>query len=183
MLSCLGADQFMADYYSVVSRAVSGLPGNTYETRRVLYDRARAALRDTLRKHDPPLSEIALANERSAFEAAIRKVETESLFNDMRLESEEYAALSTQRRFILTAEEFARFARAKLKDTISIIRDRGRSRNERANTISRMLLAKVIPIKGNIATQGPVSVQRIQLTAKNIGRSIWLSTFGKRFQS
>jgi hypothetical protein len=172
----------MGDYYSVVYRAVSGLPGNTYETRRVLYDRARAALQDTLRRHDPPLSEIALANERSAFEAAIRKVETESLFNDMRRESEEYAALSTQRRFILTAEEFARFARAKLKDTISIIRDRG-SRNERANTITRMLLAKVMPTKGNIATQGPVSVQRIQLTAKNIGRSIWLSTFGKRFQS
>jgi hypothetical protein len=176
----------MADYYSVVSRAVSGLPGNTYEARRVLYDRARAALQDTLRKHDPPLSEIALANEQSAFEAAIRKVETEWLFNDMRRESEEYAALSSQRRFILTAEEFARFARAKLNDTISIIRDRGRLRKERANPTGTMLLAKVIPTEGNIAAsraQGPVFVQSIQLTAKNIGRSIWLNIFGKRFQS
>jgi hypothetical protein len=172
----------MADYYSVVSRAVSGLPGNTYEARCALYDRARAAFRDTLRRHDPPLSEIALANEQSAFEAAIRKVETEWLFNDMRRESEEYAALSTQRRFILTAEEFARFVRARLNDTISIIR----SRKERANTAGRMLLAKVIPTKGNIAAgraQGPVFVQRIQLTATNIGRRIWLSAFGKRFQS
>jgi hypothetical protein len=169
----------MTDYYSVVSRAISGLRGSTCEARRALYDRARAALQETLRKHDPPLSEIALANEQSAFEAAIRKVETESLFNDMRRESEEYAALSTQRKFILTAEEFARFARAKLNDTMTIIR---RSKNERANTI-RMLLAKVIPIKGNIATHGPVSVQRIRLTAKDIGRSIWLGTFGKKFHS
>ena len=173
----------MADYYSVISRAISGLPGNTCEARRVLYERARAALRDTLRRHDPPLSEMALTNEQSAFEAAIRKVETDRLFNDMRRESEEYAALSTQRKFILAAVEFARFRRAKLNDTIRIMRDRGTSRNERANTIGRMLLAKVIPIKGNIAAQGPASVQSIQLTAKNIGRSIWLNTFGKRFQS
>jgi hypothetical protein len=171
----------MADYYSVVSQAVSGLAGNTYEARRVLYDRARAALRDTLRRHDPPLSEIALANEQSAFEVAIRKVETEWLFHAMRRESEEYAALSTQRRFIVTAEEFARFARTKLNDTITIIRDRRRSRKEEANTIGRMLLAKVIPTEGNIAAsraQGPVFVQSIQLTAKNIGRSIWLNIFG-----
>ena len=173
----------MADYYSVISRAISGLPGNTCEARRVLYERARAVLQDTLRKHNPPLSEMALANEQSAFETAIRKAETEWLFNDMRRESEEYAALSTQRKFILAAEEFARFGRAKLNDTIRIIRDRGTSRNERANTIGRMLLAKVIPVKGNVAAPGPVSVQSIQLTAKNIGRSIWLSTFGKKFQS
>jgi len=110
-------------------------------------------------------------------------VETDWLFNDMRRESEEYAALSTQRRLLITAEEFARFVRAKLNDTIRTIRDRGMSRNERANTIGRMLPAKVILIKGNSAAQGPVSVQSIQLTAKNIGRSIWLSTFGKKFQS
>jgi hypothetical protein len=173
----------MADYYSVVYRAVSGLPDNTYEARRVLYERARAALQDTLRKHNPPLSEMALTNEQSAFEAAIRKVETDWLFNDMRRESEEYAALSTQRRLLITAAEFARFVRAKLNDTIRTIRDRGTSRNERANTIGRMLPAKVILIKGNSAAQGPVSIQSIQLTAKNIGRSIWLSTFGKKFQS
>jgi hypothetical protein len=176
----------MTDYYSVISRAVSGLRGSTYEARCALYERARAALQETLRKHNPPLSEIALANEQSAFEAAIRKVETEWLFNDMRRESEEYAALSTQRRFILTVEEFARFVRARLNDAISIIRDRGISRKERANTAGRMLLAKVIPTKGNIAAspaQGPVFVQRIQLTAKNIGRSIWQNTFGRRFQS
>jgi hypothetical protein len=175
----------MADYYSVVSDAVSRLPGSNYEARRALYDRARAALQETLGKHDPPLSELALGNERSAFEAAIRKAETEWLFNDMRREREEYAALSTQRRLILTAEEFARFVRAKLDGTIGIIRDRARSRKERPSTTGRMPL-KLVPTEGNIvasSAQGLVFGQRIQLTAKNIGRSIWLSTFGKRFHS
>src|SRR6516225_9266882 len=151
VLSWLGADRFMTDYYSVISQAVSGLPGSTHEARCALYDRARAALQDTLPKHNPPLSEMALANEQSAFETAIRKAETEWLFNDMRRESEEYAALSTQRRLLITAEEFARFVRAKLNDTIRTIRDRGTSRNERANTIGRMLPAKIILIKGNSA--------------------------------
>jgi len=186
VLSWLGADRFMTDYYSVISRAVSGLPGSTHEARRVLYDRARAALRDTLSRHDPPLSEMALTNEQSAFEAAIRKVEIEWLFNDMRRESEEYAALSTQRRFILAAEEFARFARAKLNDTISIIRDRGRSNEYLAKQADKMLLGKVVPTKGDITAaalvQGQVLVQST-LKGKNLGKSIWLSTFGKRFQS
>jgi hypothetical protein len=177
----------MADYYSVVSQAVSGLPGNTYEARRVLYDRARATLRDTLRRREPPLSEIALTNEQSAFEAAIRKVETEWLFNDMRREREEYAALSSQRRFILTAEEFARFARAKLKDTISIIRDRVSSYKAKV-TRSSVRSDGVIYRRSRINSagrfgQGLVFVQSAQLKAKNIGRTIWLNTFGKRFQS
>jgi hypothetical protein len=177
----------MADYYSVVSRAVSGLPGNTPEARRALYDRARAALRETLRKHDPPLSEIALANERSAFEAAIRKVETEWLFNDMRREREEYATLSTQRKLILTAEEFARFVRSKLNNTISIIRDRARS-YETTVVRSPVRADEIISRKYRINTGGGLAqvlafVQSTQLKAKSIGRSIWLNTFGKRFQS
>jgi hypothetical protein len=169
----------MADYYSVVSRAVSGSPGNTYEARRVLYDRARAAVQETLRKHDPPLSEIPLANEQSAFEAAIRKVETESLFNDMRREREEYAALSTQRRLALTVEELALFVRGKLNNTISIIRDRERSNEYPAKPAGKMLLGKVVPNKENIAA----ALAQTTLKGKNFGRRIWLNTFGKRFQS
>jgi hypothetical protein len=161
------------------------LRGSTYEARCALYERARAALQETLRKHNPQLSEIALANEQSAFEAAIRKVETEWLFNDMRREREEYATLSTQRRLILTAEEFARFVRAKLNATMNSIRDRGRSNEYPAKPAGKMLPGKVIPTKGNIAAalaQGRALVQST-LKGKNFGRSIWLSTFGKRFQS
>jgi hypothetical protein len=177
----------MADYYSVISRAVFGLPGNTYESRRVLYDRARAALQDTLRRHHPPLSEIALTNEQSAFEAAIRKVETEWLFNDMRREREDYAALSTQRRLLITAEEFARFLRAKLNTTISIIHDRVSSYKAKVAR-SSVRSEEVISRRSRINSagrfgQGLVFVQSTQLKAKNIGRNIWLNTFGKRFQS
>ena len=177
----------MADYYSVISRAISGLPGNTCEARRVLYERARAALQDTLRKHNPPLSEIALANEQSAFETAIRKAETEWLFNDMRRESEEYAALSTQRRLLITAEEFARFVRAKLNTTISIISDHASSYKAKVAR-SSVRSDEVISRRSWINSagrfgQGLVFVQSTQLKAKDIGRTIWLNTFGKRFQS
>lgn len=187
VLSWLGADRFMTDYYSVISRAVSGLPGSTHEARRVLYDRARAALRDTLSRHDPPLSEMALTNEQSAFEAAIRKVETDWLFNDMRRESEEYAALSTQRRLLITAEEFARFVRAKLNTTISIIYDRASSYKAKVAR-SSVRSDEVISRRSWINSagrfgQGLVFVQSTQLKAKDIGRTIWLNTFGKRFQS
>jgi hypothetical protein len=34
----------MADYYSILARAVSGLDSNTQTARRRLYDRARCAL-------------------------------------------------------------------------------------------------------------------------------------------
>ena len=186
VLSWLGADRFMTDYYSVMSRAVSGLPGNTYEARRVLYDRARAAFRDTLRRHDPPLSEMALTNEQSAFEGAIRKVETDWLFNEMRREREEYAALSTQRRLLITAEEFARFVRAKLNTTISIIYDRASSykaKVARSSVRSDEVISRRSWINSAGFGQGLVFVQSTQLKAKDIGRTIWLNTFGKRFQS
>ena len=47
----------MADYHPLISRAVSGLDSNTGENRRVLYERARAALVNQLRNVDPPLDE------------------------------------------------------------------------------------------------------------------------------
>jgi hypothetical protein len=81
----------MADYYSVVARAVSGLPSKTDEARRAVYERARTALQERLRTLDPPISETELANEQFALEAAIRRVEMESLFSDMRRGAREEA--------------------------------------------------------------------------------------------
>jgi len=180
----------MADYCTVVSDAVSGLPSKTYEARRALYERARTALRETLRNHDPPLSETELANEQSAFESAISKVETESLFREMRADREEYAALSAQRRFIVTAKQFECSVRDNFNDTMRIIRDRLRSnettlarpdqiisRKYQANRVGRMLPVKVVPTKADIAA----FVQWTQLKANNIGRRIRLNIFGKRF--
>jgi hypothetical protein len=68
----------MADYYPLIAKAVGGLDKNNGEIRRVLYDRARAALVTQLRGVDPPLNESDITRERLALEEAIRKVETEA---------------------------------------------------------------------------------------------------------
>ena len=68
----------MADYYPLISRAVSGLEQNTGENRRVLYERARSALVAQLRGVEPPLEEADITRERLALEEAIRKVEVEA---------------------------------------------------------------------------------------------------------
>jgi hypothetical protein len=67
----------MADYHPLISRAVAGLDKNTGENRRVLYERARAALVNQLRSVEPALEEADITRERLALEEAIRKVEAE----------------------------------------------------------------------------------------------------------
>jgi hypothetical protein len=68
----------MADYHTLISRAVEGLEQNTGENRRVLYERARVALVNQLRGVDPPLEEADITRERLALEESIRKVEAEA---------------------------------------------------------------------------------------------------------
>ena len=72
----------MADYTPLVQRAVDGLEQNTGENRRVLYERARAALVAQLRSVDPPLAEEDIAEERLALEEAIRRVEAAAANSD-----------------------------------------------------------------------------------------------------
>ena len=67
----------MADYYPLIARAVSSLAINTSETRQALYERARTVLVAQLRGQDPPVSMSDIARERSALEAAIRRVDAE----------------------------------------------------------------------------------------------------------
>ncbi|HLX17165.1 MAG TPA: hypothetical protein VKS24_18425 [Bradyrhizobium sp.] len=69
----------MADYYPLIARAVAGLdPSAPGESRRALYERARAALIAQLRSVDPPLSESEITRERLSLEEAVRKVESEA---------------------------------------------------------------------------------------------------------
>ena len=68
----------MADYYPLIARAVAGLEKNTGDARRVLYERARAALVAQLRGVSPALDESDVTRERLALEEAIRKVESEA---------------------------------------------------------------------------------------------------------
>jgi hypothetical protein len=63
----------MADYYSLMARAVSRLPSNTDEARRAIYERERTALQESSRTLE--ISDAEQANAQFALEAAIRRVE------------------------------------------------------------------------------------------------------------
>src|SRR6202035_1122439 len=69
----------MADYYPLIARAIAGLdPSAPGESRRALYERARAALIAQLRGVEPPLSESEITRERLSLEEAVRKVGCEA---------------------------------------------------------------------------------------------------------
>ncbi|MGI3899408.1 MAG: hypothetical protein ACRYGP_29605 [Janthinobacterium lividum] len=65
----------MAEYYPLLERAVAGLTESTAETRRSIYERARAALIGQLRHMDPPVPEEDIARESAALDEAIARVE------------------------------------------------------------------------------------------------------------
>lgn len=70
----------MADYYPLIARAIARLdPSGPGESRRALYEQARAALIAQLRSAQPPLSESEITRERQSLEEAIRKVESEAV--------------------------------------------------------------------------------------------------------
>src|ERR1700745_1706532 len=66
----------MADYYSVITRAVAALETNTFEDRRAIYNRARAV--QSYQLGNRPFNKKAFADERSMLENAISRVETEA---------------------------------------------------------------------------------------------------------
>jgi hypothetical protein len=151
----------MADYYSVMARAVSRLPSKTDEARHAIYERARTVLQENLRTRDPPLSPPELATEQFALEAAISKVETEL----RRSATEETTPSASGISFISRIREFVHSVGDEVKHNITTMRDRVRSSEA----------AKVIPTKADIAArlaQGLEFVQKTQLKAKNIGRRI-----------
>src|ERR1700735_4727979 len=66
----------MADYHSLLMRAVASLPNaGTPATREVIYGRARKALLEQLRSLRPPLPESDIAREEKALDAAIAEIE------------------------------------------------------------------------------------------------------------
>ena len=69
----------MADYYSILSRAMSAPEAKNATWRRDVYDRARQMLVSQLRARRPPASRGELEREQSALDAAIERVETEML--------------------------------------------------------------------------------------------------------
>ncbi len=67
----------MADYYSLISRAVVALPQRTPDARQAVYDRARKALFNQLRSIQPPVADADIAAEGRALEEAIARLEKE----------------------------------------------------------------------------------------------------------
>src|ERR1700736_5115708 len=71
----------MAEYYTVLKKAIGGLDNNQAEARRTVYDKARNALIGQLKAVDPPLTTAEISRQRLQLEEAIRKVERESVTN------------------------------------------------------------------------------------------------------
>jgi len=67
----------MIDYHALILRTVTGLDPNTEETRRLVYERTRAALAQHLLALNPPLGEGERMHQRLALEEAFRRVEAE----------------------------------------------------------------------------------------------------------
>ena len=77
----------MADYYSLIQRAVAGLAEPTPENRRAIYERAMAALRMQLENLDPPLTPAEIMREQILLEETIQRVELEATrVSDERIE-------------------------------------------------------------------------------------------------
>ncbi|MGL4439728.1 MAG: hypothetical protein ACRCUE_10665 [Bosea sp. (in: a-proteobacteria)] len=67
----------MADFYPVLSRAISGLQEQTPQARRAIYDRARQVLVAQLRGVSPPISESDITRQRLALDDVISRIELE----------------------------------------------------------------------------------------------------------
>jgi hypothetical protein len=68
----------MADYYPIIAKAVYALDPNTEETRRRVYDRARAALLSEVHKLVPALDQTEIMAEQLYLELAIGEVEADT---------------------------------------------------------------------------------------------------------
>ncbi len=69
----------MADYYSVLARAIVNLETADSAAREELYERARSIIIAELRKQNPKISALTITREQAALEAAIRRLEAELL--------------------------------------------------------------------------------------------------------
>ena len=65
----------MADYRSILDRAIDGLQNNTEEARRAIYEKARTALMRQLSTLQPALSPAEISKQRLQLEEAVRETE------------------------------------------------------------------------------------------------------------
>ncbi len=67
----------MADYYPLLARALANVSSATPETRKAVYDRAKAALLGQLQRADPPLAEETINAELESLNQATARLELE----------------------------------------------------------------------------------------------------------
>ncbi|RFB78253.1 hypothetical protein [Methylovirgula sp. 4M-Z18] len=67
----------MADYYPLLARAIAGLPNQTPEARRAVFERARKALLGQLENMQPPIPKEDIDREAEALDQAIARLEAE----------------------------------------------------------------------------------------------------------
>jgi hypothetical protein len=115
----------MADYYSLIARAVSRLPSNTDEARRAIYERARTALQESSRTLE--ISNAEQANAQFALEAAIRRVEQDVAI-ETAVHRMEQDLIPTDTRPIVREEDVSYAAPSFISRVKQFIRDRVRSR-------------------------------------------------------
>jgi hypothetical protein len=68
----------MADYQSIIAKAVSTLDPNTEEARRRLYERARSAVIAEMHRAEPPLDRSDIMAAQMSLELAIGEVEADA---------------------------------------------------------------------------------------------------------
>jgi hypothetical protein len=101
----------MADYCSIIARAVSRLPSTSDEARHAIYEQARAALHERL-GNDPQISDTQLVNEHHRLEVAIYQVEEDLLLSAMRRFVREKTASPSSLSFVSKVKEFVRSGRS-----------------------------------------------------------------------
>ncbi len=68
----------MAEYYPLLARAVAALPNSNPDSRRAIYERARAALLAQLRAVQPPIAKEDIERESSMLDQAVAQLEAEA---------------------------------------------------------------------------------------------------------
>ena len=94
----------MADYCSIIARAVSRLPSTSDEARHAIYEQARTALHERL-GNDPQISDTELVNEHYKLEVAIYEVEDNLLLSAMRRFVKEETASPSSLSFVSKVKE------------------------------------------------------------------------------
>ena len=74
-----GAEGGVADYHSIIDKAVSALDLNTEQARRQLYERARATLHSEMHSVYPPFRRSEIAAEEISLKMAIEAIEAEAV--------------------------------------------------------------------------------------------------------